>query len=253
MSASISSWCWAWDTSQSVDGYEGWLQRQGYVRALRDERVIEAIQSGSSGRIALTYVEWAGPGLWRTVVPWQVVASAADASAVAEVLDWVPMVRGRGTSIAGMLQVGIQLFEENSFDGSRRVIDISGDGPNSSGGIVTFARDAAVAAGITVNGLPINNFDGGPYTLPDLDVYFRECVIGGPGAFAVTANGFESFADAIIRKFILEIAGAQPAGPEVFGAPQVIPAQALGPVPGFATGPKYAPACDIGERMRLRN
>lgn len=238
------------DVSQSVDQYEGYLQRMGYVRALEDPRVIETIQSGQVGRIAVTFVEWAGPGLWRTVVDWRAIDSAAGAAAFADALRQTGVARGTGTSITSMLHHGIALFEDNGFDGDRRVIDVSGDGPNSSGGIVTFARDAVVAAGITINGLPINNYDGGNFTLPDLDVYYRECVIGGPGAFVVAADGFESFADAILRKFILEIADTRPEPEPERG--RVIPAQA-GPVPGFnPPTPKYAPACDIGERMRLR-
>ena len=102
------------------------------------------------------------------------------------------------------------LFDDNGAEGARRVIDISGDGPNNRGGDVSQARDAAVAAGITVNGLAINNFDGSAFTLPDLDLYYHECVIGGPGAFVIAADGFESFADAIRRKLILEIADNAP-------------------------------------------
>ena len=241
------------DVSQSVDQYEGYLQRLGYIRALEDPRVIESIQGGYLGRIAATYVEWAGEGLWRTVVDWRVIETKAAAFAFAEILSDIGVARGTGTSITSILSHAVTLFESNGYDGDRRVIDISGDGPNSSGGIVIFARDAAVEEGITINGLPINNYDGGNFTLPDLDVYYRECVIGGTGAFVVAADGFESFADAILRKFILEIAHRSPATPELFGVPRIIPAQARGPVPGFDAPPKYAPACDIGERMRLRD
>jgi len=240
------------DVSQSVDQYEGYLQRLGYIRALEDPRVIESIQGGYLGRIAATYVEWAGPGLWRTVVDWRVIGAEADALAFAEILSETVVARGRGTSITSMLSHAVTLFDINGYDGDRRVIDISGDGPNSSGGIVAFARDAVIAEGITINGLSINNYDGGNFTLPDLDVYYRECVIGGTGAFVVAANGFESFADAILRKFILEIANQVPPIPGWSGVGRIIPVQARGPVPGFDVPPKYAPACDIGERMRLR-
>ena len=242
----------ATDTSQSVDGYEGWLQRQGYVQAMIDDQIVEAILGGFYGRIAVTYVEWAGPGLWRTVVPWRLLASAEDAREMAVTLDSTSIARGAGTSITGVIAYTMGLFDDNGFNGDRRVIDISGDGPNSSGGIVTYARDAAVLAGITVNGVPINNFDGSAFTLPDLDVYYRECVIGGPGAFAIAADGFESFGGAILRKMILEIAGSEPDGRDRIRPPEVQVAQAGPPEAGpLAPAMKYAPACDIGERMRL--
>lgn len=237
------------DISQSVDAYEGYLQRRGYVEALVDAQVIEAIQSGVHGRIAVTYIEWGGPGIWIPIVDWRVVASADDAYELAETLATERLTRGRGTSISGVLGYAMTLFDGNGFQGERRVIDISGDGPNSSGGIVSFARDNAVAAGITVNGLAINNFDGSMFSLPDLDVYYRECVIGGPGAFVIAADGFESYARAILRKLILEIADAVPA---TVVRPQVRLVQGVGPGPLFPQQ-KYGPACDVGERMRLRD
>ncbi|MDA0654130.1 MAG: DUF1194 domain-containing protein, partial [Proteobacteria bacterium] len=210
------------DVSQSVDQYEGYLQRMGYVRGLVDPRVVDTIQNGVLGRIAVTFVEWAGPELWRTVVDWRVIDSGASAAAFADALGQTGIARGIGTSITSVLHHVITLFEDNGFDGDRRVIDVSG--PNSSGGIVTYARDAVVAAGITINGLPINNYDGGNFTLPDLDVYYRECVVGGPGAFVVAADGFEAFADAIVRKFILEIADIRRPQPQEWG--RVVPVQA---------------------------
>lgn len=263
------------DVSQSVDAYEGRLQRLGYVRAFADPAIAEAIAGGIHGRIAVTYVEWAGPGLWRVTADWRLIASAEDARALADTLGSVPVARGVGTSITSLIFQASRMFEGNGFAGERQVIDISGDGPNSSGGPVTVVRDAAVAAGIIINGVAINNFDGSMFSLPDLDVYYRECVIGGPGSFVLAADGFEAFAEAIRRKLILEIAdAAPPAG----GVPAELPpggvrAQALAapiapaaseagilpfvlaqagglndPAPG-----KYAPACDIGERMRMRD
>lgn len=228
------------DVSQSVSAEEGLLQRRGYIKALSDQRVHDALQGGYYGRIALTYLEWGGPGLWRTIADWRVVDGAEAAKEFAHILERVPIARGRGTSITGVIFHSIGLFDGNGIDGFRRVIDVSGDGPNSSGGIVTHARDAAMTAGITVNGLAINNNDGSMFTLPDLDRYYRECVIGGPGAFVIAAEGFASFADAVLRKLILEIAGPPAPGIRLAGGL----AQAL-------TAPKYAPACDIGERMRM--
>ena len=225
------------DVSQSVDNFEGQLQRMGYVRALSDERVIDVILSAPFGRIAVTYLEWAGPGLWRTIADWHVIDSAASAREFAGILAQIPVARGQGTSITSVIQHAMGLFDDNGAEGARRVIDISGDGPNNRGGDVSQARDAAVAAGITVNGVAINNFDGSAFTLPDLDLYYHECVISGPGAFVIAADGFESFADAIRRKLILEIAD---------NAPRVWLAQA-------PETRKYAPACDVGERMRFFN
>ena len=240
------------DISQSVDAYESYLQRQGYIEALADPQVIEAIQSGLHRRIAVTYIEWAGPGIWVPVAAWGSIGTADDARVLAATLARQFLNRGQGTSISALLPVAVSLFEGNGFDGERRVIDISGDGPNSTGGNVAAARDAAIAEGVTVNGVAINNFDGGWYSLPDLDVYYRECVVGGPGAFVVAADGFETFSQAILRKLILEIAGTSPlpsAEPRVHLA-QAGPFGAPGPL---FPAPKYAPACDVGERNRLQD
>jgi hypothetical protein len=214
------------DISQSVDPFEAYMQRQGYVRALSDPQVIEAIQSGYHGRIAITYIEWGGPRIWITIADWRLISSEEDAVGFSQTLGTEMLTRGTGTSI-------------------------SGDGPNSSGGIVSYARDDVVAAGITVNGLAINNFEGGLFSLPDLDVYYQECVVGGPGAFVVAADGFESFAEAILRKLILEIADAPPPTNARQGYPQVLLVQA--PPGPFLAPQKYAPECDVGERMRLLN
>ena len=142
---------------------------------------------------------------------------------------------------------GSTLFGSNRIAGNRRVIDISGDGPNSSGPLVTGARDDAIAAGITINGVAINDREITNFSLPDLDVYYEECVIGGPGAFVLAADGFESFAEAILRKMILEIADLQPIAPA-----RTERVQFLGGPLG-AKPQKYGPACDIGERMRFQD
>lgn len=234
------------DVSQSVDVREGRLQRDGYIRAFSDPRLAEVIRNGQYRRIAVTYIEWAGAGLWQTTVPWKVIGSAADAQAFAEVLGATPVARGSGTSISSAIFFGSTLFGANRIASSRRVIDISGDGPNSSGINVTVARNEAVAAGITINGVAINDREITNFSLPDLDVYYEECVIGGPGAFVLAADGFESFAEAILRKMILEIADAPPAP-----AARVERAQFLGG-PAQARPQKYGPACDIGERLRIQ-
>ena len=235
------------DVSQSVDTREGRLQRDGYVRAFTDPRVAQVIRNGQYGRIAVTYVEWAGPGLWQTTVPWHVIANANDAIAFADALDREPVARGAGTSISSAITFASLLFNGNRLASQRRVIDISGDGPNSSGTNVAFARDDAVAAGITINGVAINDREITNFSLPDLDVYYEECVIGGPGAFVLAADGFESFAEAILRKLILEIADVAPP------APRVEKVQAFGPLLGRPKPMKYGPACDVGERLRLQD
>lgn len=235
------------DVSQSVDAREGRLQRDGYVRAFRDPRIAEVIRNGQYGRIAVTYMEWAGAGLWQTTVPWQVIGSPAEALAFANVLEETPVARGSGTSISSAIFFGSTMFGGNRIASARRVIDISGDGPNSSGPLVTLARDEAVAAGITINGVAINDREITNFSLPDLDVYYEECVIGGPGAFVLAADGFESFAEAILRKMILEIADVAPERPA-----RIERAQFLGG-PARAKPQKYGPACDIGERMRFQD
>jgi hypothetical protein len=200
------------DVSGSIDPMEAELQRQGYLRALVDPEVLRAIKSGVSGRIALTYVEWAGMGHYKTVVDWNVVDGAESAKAFAARLGAQPVESAHRTSLSGAIDRSVPMFAANAFDGARRIIDISGDGANNFGRLVTEARDAAVKEGITINGLPIlTNTAGGMYpTPPDLDLFFRDCVIGGPGAFYVVAHGFDDFARAVRKKLIIEIAGAAP-------------------------------------------
>jgi hypothetical protein len=191
------------DVSGSVDEEEAALQREGYVAALTDERVIAAIASGPLGRIALTYVEWAGEDYQRPVVGWTLIDGA---------LAIAPIVTARWTSISTALDDAAARFNDNGFEGVRRVIDISGDGINNRGRSVVAARDAAVAAGITVNGLPILNDRPNPWGGPppiDLDSYYEHFVIGGPGAFIIVARDYGDFAAAILSKLIREIAGLE--------------------------------------------
>lgn len=201
------------DISASMDLEEATLQRQGYVHALRHPEVIEAIQKGRFGRIAITYVEWAGDLYQSTLVGWTEIADETSAIAFAKALAEPNVEIEEYTSISTVLAVAARSFEGNGFHGERRVIDISGDGPNNKGGHVVQARDRALAAGITINGLPIINDRIGKYLyppMPDLDAYYEDCVIGGEGAFIVVANGFMDFARAIRRKLVLEIAGQAP-------------------------------------------
>ena len=238
------------DVSRSVDYNEAKLQRDGYVQAFLDPQLIKVLLGGRVGQVAVTYIEWSTRGLARMVVPWTLIATPEDSVAFANRLDRDELGPGQRTSISSAIDMGASLFLVSGFRSDRRVIDISGDGPNNDGGNVAFARDEAVAKGITINGLPILNDDGGGGNLPDLDVYYKECVIGGPGSFEIAAEDFHSFAKAILRKLILEVAGVTPSGGfEYFGAPKVRLAQAAGPYAGAPRAQqKYAPNCDIGER-----
>jgi hypothetical protein len=200
------------DVSGSIDEEEALLQREGYMEALVDSDVISAIKGGAMGRIAVAYVEWSNAEMQRIVVDWRLIDGLASAREFVAALKANPPVRGRFTSISGAIDYAAPMFEANGFEGPRRAIDVSGDGPNNRGRRITDARDDAIARGITVNGLPIvndrPNFFGRPP--PDLDLYYRDCVIGGPGALYVIAKDFQSFANAIRRKLILEISGAEP-------------------------------------------
>lgn len=230
------------DTSRSMDEDEQRLQRAGYVAALRDPQVIRAIGSGPLGRIAVTYVEWAGQGLQAVLVPWTLIDGAEAAARVADRLAAIPLQRMRRTSISDALTFSAAAFEESGFVAARRVIDISGDGPNNSGFLVTDARDAAVARGITINGLPIMLKPGsmsGFFDVRDLDLYYEDCVIGGFGAFIVTVQHPAEFAGAIRRKLILEIAGPPAASP-------LVPAQWTDPQSGRIIAETD---CQIGEKL----
>lgn len=197
------------DVSRSIDPDEARLQREGYRSAVSDPRVVEAIRGGMTGAIALAYVEWAGFEYQRVVLPWTHIGSQAEASAWSNKLAEAPRASLSWTSISGALNFSRQVMAEAPFEGTRRVIDVSGDGVNNSGGPAEEARDRVVAEGIVINGLPIINDRptfgrGAPVALDD---YFRNSVIGGPGAFMIVAEDFESFGNAVRRKLIREIAG----------------------------------------------
>jgi hypothetical protein len=201
------------DVSWSMDQDEQTLQRQGYVDGFRHEEVVRAIETGGWGRIAVTYVEWAGVDMHRIVLPWTLIDGAETAGSFAAALDAAPISRMRRTSISSALSFSAGLFGQSEFEGVRRVIDVSGDGANNAGPPVALVRDELVGQGIVINGLPIMIKDTNPsgyLDLPDLDIYYEDCVIGGTGAFIVTVTEPEHFAVAIRRKLVLEIA-AQPA------------------------------------------
>jgi Protein of unknown function (DUF1194) len=201
------------DVSGSVDQEEALLQREGYMAALRHPQVIEAIESGMFGRIALSYIEWAGDHYQRTTLDWTLIDGGQSAFAFADALGEAPLATAHWTSLSTAIDYAVPMFEGNGFEGFRRVIDISGDGYNNRGRPVERARDEAVAAGITINGLPIVNDRPNPWggrPPIDLDGYYEQKVIGGPGAFIVVAKDYTAFASAILSKLLLEIAGATP-------------------------------------------
>ena len=198
------------DVSLSMDLEEQRLQRDGYVQAFRDADVLRAIASGGARRIAVTYVEWAGEHVQSTILPWTLIDGAGSAAAFADALAAMPITRARMTSISGALQYAMRLFGQSPFRTSRRVVDVSGDGPNNAGPAVTDVRDSLVAQGIIINGLPIVIHVGGAFDLADLDRYYADCVIGGPGAFLLAIRDKAEFAPAIRRKLILEIASVPP-------------------------------------------
>jgi hypothetical protein len=202
------------DCSGSVDEVEAQLQREGYIKALTSDRVLNAIRSGENRRIGVAYVEWAGETYQRTIVGWTIIEDEASANAVVNRIASSPYMAIRWTSISAAIDYSVALFKASPFESQRRVIDISGDGKNNNGRDVVSARDAAVAAGITINGLPILNSREGAFggvrgfpSDPDLDTYYQNFVIGGQGAFMVPAESFDTFANAIQSKLIREIAG----------------------------------------------
>jgi hypothetical protein len=201
------------DVSLSMDLDEQRLQRDGYVAAFRDSEVQKAVVSGPHGRIAVTYVEWAGELSQHVVIPWTLIDGPEAANAFAERLESFPISRYRMTSISGALAFSGRLFETSGFSGIRRVIDISGDGPNNSGGPVTVIRDELVRKGIVINGLPIvlkTSMPASLFDIPNLDRYYADCVIGGTGAFMLAIRDKAEFAPAIRRKLLLEIAALAP-------------------------------------------
>lgn len=197
------------DVSLSMSYEELRIQREGYVAALTHESVIRAIEDGAYGKIALAMFEWAGDESHYLVVPWTVIASREDAEAVAALIGRQTTNSARRTSISGALDFAGDLFAESDFQGVRRVVDISGDGPNNQGGPVAEARDRLVAQGIVVNGLPLMT-EGGMSTVfdvPDLDAYYSYCVTGGPGSFVIPVNEWAQFPEAVRRKLVMELAG----------------------------------------------
>ncbi|WP_214474908.1 DUF1194 domain-containing protein [Mesorhizobium sp. dw_380] len=215
------------DVSSSMSEAEQRLQREGYVNALHDSAVLQSIESGRRGRIAIAYVEWAGPTHQSVLIPWTVLDEPEDAAAFGEVLRAQPIVRGRGTSISGAILAAGKLLAEGPAS-DRRVIDVSGDGPNNAGLPLQPVRDAFIAAGVTINGLAISlhaadTLDSfGPRYV---ELYYESCVIGGSDAFIVRVDSTAEFAKAIRKKLVNEIAGLsagmQPAAHQIRSRPDV--------------------------------
>lgn len=222
------------DVSYSMDPEEQALQREGYVRALGSKEFMQALREGPNGKIAVTYIEWSSQYDQKIVMRWRLIEDPESADAVASELANAPYRRASRTSISGGLRFAQTLFDNSGYRGLRRVIDVSGDGANNSGPPVAQTRDEVVASGITINGLPImlKRANPGTMDIKDLDIYYEDCVMGGPGAFVIPIREREKFIEAIRTKLVLEVAGRRPAR-------RVIPASAEKP----------RISCTIGEQM----
>jgi Protein of unknown function (DUF1194) len=222
------------DVSYSMDTDEQALQREGYVLALTSKEFLQALRQGAHGKIAITYFEWAGAFDQKIVMPWRLIDGPEAADAVAAEIARAPYRRASRTSISGALRFAQPLFDDSGYKGLRRVIDVSGDGANNAGPLVVPIRDEVLAAGITINGLPImlKRPFAGTMDLEELDVYYEDCVIGGPGSFVIPIREREKFIEATRTKLILEIAGRQPEA-------RIVPAASKAP----------RVSCTIGERL----
>lgn len=222
------------DVSYSMDLDELAIQREGYAEAVTSADFLTALKSGPHGRVAVTYFEWAAAHDQKIIIPWRIIDGPESADAVAAEIMKAPLRRASRTSISGAINFGMHVLSENPYKGLRRVIDISGDGPNNNGEPVLIARDAALEKGVTINGLPVMVKQASYATMDieKLDLYFEDCVIGGPGSFVVPIKEPGKFKEAIRTKLVLEVAGRQPEG-------RVVPAQARG---------ERIP-CTIGEQL----
>jgi Protein of unknown function (DUF1194) len=222
------------DVSYSMDPDEQALQREGYVTALKSREFLDALRHGAHGRIAVTYVEWAGVTDQKILMPWRLIDGADTATAVADEIARAPYRRAYRTSISGALAFAAAQFANSGYRGIRRVIDVSGDGANNQGPPVVVVRDQVVAQGITINGLPIMLKQPAPGSIDidNLDVYYEDCVIGGAGAFVVPIRETEQFKEATRTKLVLEIAS-------LVVRPPLVPVSAAAP----------RVSCTIGERL----
>ncbi|MFZ5781403.1 MAG: DUF1194 domain-containing protein [Pseudomonadota bacterium] len=253
------------DISGSIDPDEARLQREGYVEAFRDPAIIRAILSGNYGRIAVAYFEWSDAWVQKLLVDWTLLDSEAAIEAFAMRLSAAPISVARRTSISGAIRYAIPLFERSPHDAERKVLDISGDGSNNDGGLVTDMRHEALKQRIVINGLPIKNGRPNPFGFPaedDLDEYYLHCVIGGPRSFVEVAHSFEDFPRAIRKKLLQEVAdaapslplsdfdtglGALPDGTQLAQGGSRRRQRSDGDYTRFVR-PEYALGCDVGER-----
>ena len=202
------------DVSYSMDMDELAIQREGYAQAIVSREFLSALKTGPTGKIAVTYFEWAASTDQKLIIPWRIIDGPESADAVAAEIMRTPIRRASRTSISGAIYFAMPLFEARL----RRFIDISGDGPNNNGSPVTVARDEAVAKGIVINGLPImaKELSYSTMDIENLDLYYEDCVIGGPGSFVVPIKERDKFKEAIRTKLVMEVAGLQP-------QPRVVP------------------------------
>jgi hypothetical protein len=249
------------DISGSIDPDEAKLQRQGYVMAFRDPVIVRAILGGPNGRIAVAYYEWSDSWMQKLLIDWTLLDSEPAIAAFAQRLDEAPISIARRTSISGAIRYAIPLFGRSPYEPSRKVLDISGDGSNNDGGLVTDMRYEALKEKIVINGLPIMNDRPNPFGFPneeDLDRYYLACVTGGPHSFVEVAHNFEDFPRAIRKKLLQEVADRAPRsdfdiglGPLTEGT---LLAQAGRPTPHEDEDytkfvrPEYELGCDVGEK-----
>ncbi len=203
------------DTSRSMDLDELRLQREGYAAALEHPAVSSALSQGKLGRAAILYFEWGGRGRHRLLVDWTLIEGPEDAAEVAAKLREASLGGLRGTSISGAMEQAAIWLDSNDYEGTRRVLDISGDGPNNRGRPVTEVRDELAAKGIEINGLPFMVKEpGGWYSIPDLDFYYEDCVISGESAFVIPIFEMDRLVASIRQKLVLEISGLRPPATE---------------------------------------
>jgi len=222
------------DVSYSMDPDEQALQREGYVLALKSREFLQALHQGANAKVAVTYIEWAGQYDQKIIMPWRLIDGPEAADAVAAELAAAPYRRASRTSISGGLRFAKTLFDHSGYRGLRRVIDVSGDGANNAGLLIVPTRDEVVASGITINGLPLmlKRPNPGTMDIENLDVYYEDCVVGGPGSFVIPVRERSQFVEATRTKMILEVAGREP-------SPRVMK----------ASSDKPRISCTIGEKM----
>ncbi len=202
----------ATDISYSMDMDELAIQREGYAQAIVSKEFLQALKALPNGKVAITYFEWAASSDQKIIIPWRLIDGPETADAVANEIMKTPVRRASRTSISGAIYFALPLFDQNPYHGLRRVIDISGDGPNNNGSPVLGARDEALSKGIVINGLPIMVKEPSYSTMDidNLDWYYEDCVIGGPGSFVVSIKDRDKFKEAIRTKLLLEVAGKEP-------------------------------------------